>query len=89
MSALRANWRALRAKVTPGARMLGVVKANGYGVGLLAAATAAVGLVATALVLGAQTSAADPISLTLNYHCTLPLVGSQSLKVVINTDMPR
>ncbi|UOX89005.1 hypothetical protein MUY14_46340 [Amycolatopsis sp. FBCC-B4732] len=53
-----------------------------------AAATAAVGLVATALVLGAQTSAADPISLTLNYHCTLPLVGSQSLKVVINTDLP-
>ncbi len=53
-----------------------------------AAATAAVGLVATALVAGAPTSAADPISLTLNYHCTLPLVGSQSLKVVINTDLP-
>ncbi|GAB3161421.1 DUF6801 domain-containing protein [Amycolatopsis sp. NPDC004378] len=53
-----------------------------------AAAVGAVGLVATALVVGAQASAADPISLTLNYHCTLPLVGSQSLKVVINTDLP-
>ncbi|MEU8634620.1 DUF6801 domain-containing protein [Amycolatopsis sp. NPDC048633] len=53
-----------------------------------AAVAAAVGLVATALVAGAQTSAADPVSLTLNYHCTLPLVGSQSLKVVINTDLP-
>jgi hypothetical protein len=53
-----------------------------------AAAAGAVGLVATALVAGAQTSAADPISLTLNYHCTFPLVGSQSLKVVINTDLP-
>ncbi|NBH06138.1 DUF6801 domain-containing protein [Amycolatopsis sp. SID8362] len=53
-----------------------------------AAATAAVGLVASALVLGAQASAADPISLTLNYHCTFPLVGSQGLKVVINTDLP-
>ncbi|WP_370967796.1 DUF6801 domain-containing protein [Amycolatopsis sp. cg9] len=53
-----------------------------------AAAAGAVGLVATALLVGAQTSAADPISLTLNYHCTLPLVGSQSLKVVINTDLP-
>ncbi|MDQ7805110.1 hypothetical protein Q5425_15295 [Amycolatopsis sp. A133] len=52
------------------------------------AAAGAVGLVATALLVGAQTSAADPISLTLNYHCTLPLVGSQSLKVVINTDLP-
>ncbi|MBE1501552.1 hypothetical protein H4696_008652 [Amycolatopsis lexingtonensis] len=53
-----------------------------------AAAAGAVGLVATALLVGAQTSAADPISLTLNYHCTFPLVGSQSLKVVINTDLP-
>ena len=53
-----------------------------------AAAVGAVGLVATALVVGAQASAADPISLTLNYHCTFPLVGSQSLKVVINTDLP-
>jgi hypothetical protein len=55
-----------------------------------AAATAgAVGLAAVALVAGAQTSSADPVSLTLNYHCTYPLVGSQSLKVVINTDLPK
>lgn len=54
-----------------------------------AAAAGAVGLVAAALVVGAQASAADPISLTLNYHCTFPLVGSQSLKVVINTDLPK
>ncbi|MGW7535008.1 DUF6801 domain-containing protein [Amycolatopsis sp. NPDC054798] len=53
-----------------------------------AAAAGAAGLVAAALVVGAQASAADPISLTLNYHCTFPLVGSQSLKVVINTDLP-
>ncbi|WP_406630003.1 DUF6801 domain-containing protein [Amycolatopsis sp. WGS_07] len=55
----------------------------------VAAAAGAAGLVAAALVVGAQASAADPISLTLNYHCTFPLVGSQSLKVVINTDLPK
>ncbi|MBE1574172.1 hypothetical protein NQK81_42765 [Amycolatopsis roodepoortensis] len=53
-----------------------------------AAAAGAVGLAAAVLVVGAQSSVADPISLPLNYHCDLPLVGSQSLKVVINTDLP-
>ncbi|MDT8912960.1 hypothetical protein NYF13_18915 [Amycolatopsis sp. PS_44_ISF1] len=56
----------------------------------MAAATAgAVGLAAVALVAAAPTSSADPVSLTLNYHCTYPLVGSQPLKVVINTDLPK
>ncbi|MBB4688718.1 DUF6801 domain-containing protein [Amycolatopsis jiangsuensis] len=55
---------------------------------MAAAATGVLGLVAASLVAGAQTSFADPVSLSLNYHCTLPLVGSQPLKVVINTDLP-
>ncbi|QWF83753.1 DUF6801 domain-containing protein [Amycolatopsis sp. CA-230715] len=53
-----------------------------------AAAVGATGLVAVSLVVGAQTSAASPVSLTLNYHCDYPLVGSQGMKVVINTDLP-
>lgn len=53
-----------------------------------AAAAGAVGLATAVLVVGAQSSVAEPISLSLNYHCNLPLVGSQSLKVVINTDLP-
>ncbi|WP_409490825.1 DUF6801 domain-containing protein [Amycolatopsis sp. cmx-11-12] len=52
------------------------------------AAAGAVGLATAVLVVGAQASVAEPISLSLNYHCDYPLVGSQALKVVINTDLP-
>ncbi len=40
--ALRANWRALKALVSPGSQMLAVVKANAYGHGLLPTARVAV-----------------------------------------------
>jgi alanine racemase len=41
-SALRSNWQALREKLAPGVQMLAVVKANGYGHGLLTASQVAV-----------------------------------------------
>ncbi|WP_189212493.1 DUF6801 domain-containing protein [Actinokineospora sp. UTMC 2448] len=53
------------------------------------AAFAAAGLVAAGIALGSGTSAADPVSLTLNYNCPFPLIGTQPIKVVINTDIPK
>lgn len=56
----------------------------------VAAAILAVGLVASVLVLvarGRSASAADA-SLTLNYNCTFPLIGSQPIAVEIHTDIP-
>ncbi len=40
--ALRANWRALRSQLAPDVQMLAVVKANGYGLGILSVAKVAV-----------------------------------------------
>jgi len=37
---------------------------------------------------GVGTAHADPVSLTLQYTCTFPLIGAQPLQVVINTDIP-
>jgi alanine racemase len=42
VTALRHNWKALRAKLPASVQMLAVVKANGYGLGLLTAAKVAV-----------------------------------------------
>jgi alanine racemase len=41
-SALRANWKALRSKLSKNVQVLAVVKANGYGIGLLHVAKVAV-----------------------------------------------
>jgi alanine racemase len=41
-AALRSNWRALRQKLAPNVQMLAVVKADGYGLGLLTVAQVAV-----------------------------------------------
>ncbi|MEC3978411.1 DUF6801 domain-containing protein [Amycolatopsis sp. H20-H5] len=54
----------------------------------VAAATTATGLVAAGLIVGAQVSSADPVSLTLTYKCEFPIVGVQPLKVAVTTDLP-
>jgi len=41
-AALRSNWRALRAKIAKNVQMLAVVKANGYGLGLLSVSKVAI-----------------------------------------------
>ncbi|OLR94006.1 DUF6801 domain-containing protein [Actinokineospora bangkokensis] len=53
-----------------------------------ASAATAGALVATGLLLGGGTSSATPVSLTLNYSCPFPLIGNQTIKTVINTDLP-
>ncbi|WP_424184265.1 DUF6801 domain-containing protein [Actinokineospora sp. G85] len=54
----------------------------------LTATAAAAGLVAAGLVLGTGTSAAVPVSLTLDYTCSFPLIGAQQVQVVVNADLP-
>ncbi|MFJ8814308.1 DUF6801 domain-containing protein [Amycolatopsis thermoflava] len=53
-----------------------------------ASATVATGAALTAVLAGAGTSAADPVSLTLNYSCPFPLIGTQTLQIVISADIP-
>jgi len=54
-------------------------------------AAAAVGGLALGLVGvgGMSPASADPVSLTLNYHCTFPIVGSQAMPVKIESDIPK
>ncbi|KAA9153513.1 hypothetical protein FPZ12_034255 [Amycolatopsis acidicola] len=51
--------------------------------GLVVAGTAV-----TAVLLGAGTGSAAPVSLTLNYSCPFPLIGTQQLSVKISADVP-
>ncbi|HEU5028300.1 MAG TPA: DUF6801 domain-containing protein [Spirillospora sp.] len=44
---------------------------------------------AAALAATAAPAAADPVSLTLNYHCVFPLIGPEPLTVKIDTDVPK
>ncbi|GAB3575526.1 hypothetical protein GCM10027445_38140 [Amycolatopsis endophytica] len=53
-----------------------------------ASATVATGAALTAVLAGAGTSSADPVSLTLNYSCPFPLIGTQTLQIVISADIP-
>lgn len=46
------------------------------------------GTAVTAILLGTGTSPADPASLTLDYSCPFPLIGTQQLKIVISADVP-
>jgi hypothetical protein len=46
------------------------------------------GLVVAGLLTASGSGSADPVSLTLNYTCPFPLIGSQSIKVVITSDIP-
>ncbi|MGD9482579.1 DUF6801 domain-containing protein [Streptomyces sp. TRM70308] len=50
-----------------------------------AAVVAAAGAIGVA---GAAPAAAEPASLTLNYSCPFPLIGTQELKVEISADLP-
>ncbi|MEU5995408.1 DUF6801 domain-containing protein [Spirillospora sp. NPDC047418] len=34
-------------------------------------------------------AAAEPVSLTLNYHCVFPLIGAEPVSVKIDTDVPK
>jgi hypothetical protein len=52
------------------------------------AVTGAAALVATGLLLGSGSSSAVPVSLTLNYNCPFPLIGTQAIKAVITSDLP-
>lgn len=46
--------------------------------------------VITAFLLSISTSAsADPVSVTLTYQCTYPLIGTQPMSVIVNSDMPQ
>lgn len=54
------------------------------GAGLLAGAAAVVGVGGP----GVSPAAAAPVSITLDYDCVFPLIGSQPLKVVISSDFP-
>jgi hypothetical protein len=40
------------------------------------------------VLLGAGTSAAAPVSVTLNYSCPFPLIGTQQLQIAISADVP-
>lgn len=51
------------------------------------AATVAAG--AAAGVLGAETAAAQPVSLTLRYACAFPYIGSQDITASISMDVPQ
>ena len=53
------------------------------------AAVAASALVAAGIALGSGTSAADPVSITLNYTCPFPLIGNQPIIVKISSDIPK
>jgi hypothetical protein len=57
---------------------------------LVAAVVLSAGLVASGLVLVARShrAVAAPVSLTLNYTCSFPLIGAQPMSVVINADIP-
>ena len=46
------------------------------------------GLVVAGLLTASGSGSADPVSLTLNYTCPFPLIGSQPIKVVITSDIP-
>ncbi|AHH99686.1 hypothetical protein KALB_6326 [Kutzneria albida DSM 43870] len=52
------------------------------------AAVGAAGLVTAGLVVGAGTSMAAPVTLTQNYTCPFPLIGNQTIKVVVTSDIP-
>ncbi|OXM63945.1 hypothetical protein L1857_24670 [Amycolatopsis thermalba] len=53
-----------------------------------ASATVATGAALTAVLAGSGTSAAEPVSLTLQYSCPFPLIGTQTLQIVISADIP-
>ncbi|WP_208025762.1 DUF6801 domain-containing protein [Amycolatopsis acidicola] len=53
-----------------------------------AAAVGSAGVVAASLLAFAGTSDADPVSLTLQYTCSFPLVGNQPIQIVIGSDIP-
>jgi len=73
-SALRSNWRALRQKVAPDVQMLAVVKADGYGLGLLAVSKVAVEEGAAAL---GVSSVEEGIKLReAGYHIPVLILGS-------------
>jgi hypothetical protein len=52
------------------------------------AAVGALGLVGAGLVIGAGSSSAVAVTLTQTYNCPFPLIGTQPVKVVVNSDMP-
>ncbi|WP_407652764.1 DUF6801 domain-containing protein [Amycolatopsis cynarae] len=57
---------------------------------IAAASSSAVvaGTAVTALLAGAGTGAAAPASLTLNYSCPFPLIGTQTLQIALSADIP-